>query len=177
MREVVYYVASSIDGFIAGADGDISMFGAAGSGVDRYLADLKAFDTVVMGRGTYEFGYRFGLEPGMPAYEGMEHHIFSSSLSFAQQDGSVHVEPVDLGRIEALKGQDGGAIYLCGGGVFAGWLLDAGQIDVLKLKLNPILLGSGTRLFGSSSTVAQADLLSRESHDGGLELLTYRLRS
>ncbi len=67
MPKIVYYVASSIDGFIAGVNDDISGFVPGGSGVEKYLSDLKSFKTVIMGRRTYEFGYQFGLEPGQPA--------------------------------------------------------------------------------------------------------------
>ena len=63
MRNITYYVATSIDGYIEGPDGDISGFVAQGAGVSQYLADLKEFDTVIMGRNTYEFGYAYGLKP------------------------------------------------------------------------------------------------------------------
>ena len=76
MRRIVYYVAASIDGFISGPDGDIAGFVEGGSGVDKYLDDLGRFDTVIMGRKTYEFGYRFGLQPGQPAYPHMRHFCF-----------------------------------------------------------------------------------------------------
>lgn len=64
MRKITYYVAISLDGFIAGPDGDISGFVQQGEGVNQYLQDLQAFDTVIMGRKTYEFGYAYGLQPG-----------------------------------------------------------------------------------------------------------------
>jgi dihydrofolate reductase len=57
MRKIIYYVACSLDGFIAGEQEDISGFVSGGNGVDKYLSDLAAFDTVIMGRNTYEFGY------------------------------------------------------------------------------------------------------------------------
>ena len=50
----------SLDGFIVGPEDDISGFTADGAGIDHYLEDLKDFDTVIMGRKTYEFGYKFG---------------------------------------------------------------------------------------------------------------------
>jgi dihydrofolate reductase len=62
-RKIVYYVASSLDGYISGINDDISGFVATGNGVERYLADLAEFDTVIMGKNTYEFGYKFGLQP------------------------------------------------------------------------------------------------------------------
>jgi dihydrofolate reductase len=59
MRKIIYYVAIFIDGYISGPDGDVSMFTANGDGVNQYLADLNEFDTVIMGRKTYEFGYKY----------------------------------------------------------------------------------------------------------------------
>ena len=77
MKKIIYYVAVSLDGFISGPNEDISKFASHGAGVDKYLEDLKEFKTVIMGRKTYEFGYKFGLVPGQPAYGHMEHFIFS----------------------------------------------------------------------------------------------------
>ena len=84
MRHIVYYVATSLDGYISGPKGDISGFNgtAESDGIIKYFADLKNFDTVIMGRNTYEFGYKFGLKPGERAYPHMEHLIFSNSLQF-----------------------------------------------------------------------------------------------
>ena len=64
MRKIIYYVATSLDGFISGTSGDIDGFVLGGEGVDQYLEDLQAFDTVIMGKNTYEFGYQYGLKPG-----------------------------------------------------------------------------------------------------------------
>ena len=91
MRKIVYYVATSLDGFISGADGDVSRFAYAGSAVDQYLEDLKTYDTVIMGRNTYEFGYQYGMQPGQKAYQHMEHYIFSNQLTFENTDDGVNV--------------------------------------------------------------------------------------
>jgi len=48
MRKIVYYVATSLDGFICGADGDVSRFAYVGGAVDQYLEDLKSYDTVIL---------------------------------------------------------------------------------------------------------------------------------
>jgi hypothetical protein len=47
MASIIYYVASSMDGFIAGQNDDISDFAVSGKGVDKYLADLQTFKTVI----------------------------------------------------------------------------------------------------------------------------------
>ncbi|MDX2284723.1 MAG: dihydrofolate reductase family protein [Bacteroidia bacterium] len=176
MRKIVYYVASSLDGYIAGPHGDISGFVSAGSGVEAYLADLAAYDTVIMGRKTYEFGYAYGLQPGQPAYAGMKHYLFSSTLAFSSPHPDVQVLAPSLAAIESIQQQPGTDIYLCGGGQLAGWLLDHRKIDVLKLKLNPFIQGSGTRIFGSSATQAQLQLQASRQFDHGLQILTFGVR-
>ena len=119
MTRIIYYVATSIDGFIAGENDDISDFAVSGKGVDKYLADLQNFKTVIMGRRTYEFGYQFGLEPGMPAYPHMEHFIFSDSLKIEKLAKTVHIEEKSIDRIKEIKESSQSDIYLCGGGEFA----------------------------------------------------------
>jgi len=176
MRKIVYYVASSLDGFISGPDDDISGFVGAGNGVEKYLSDLAHFDTVIMGRCTYEFGYKFGLQPGQPAYPHMAHFIFSNQLSFDSQDPKVQVRKIGLDEIEKIRTQPGSDIYLCGGGKFAGWLLDHQQIDLLKVKLNPLILGRGVRLFGDSKKNFQLELTETETYDEGLQIMTYRIK-
>ena len=173
MARIIYYVASSIDGFIAGQNDDISDFAAGGKGVDKYLADLQNFKTVIMGRRTYEFGYQYGLEPGKPAYPHMEHFIFSDSLKIENLAETVHIEKISIDRIKEIKESAQSDIYLCGGGEFAGWLLDNGLVDQLKLKLNPIILGNGIRLFGNSQTKAKWKLRETELFEDGLKILSY----
>lgn len=176
MRKIIYYVASSLDGFIAGKDDDISQFLFQGKGVERYQADLQQFKTVIMGRRTYEFGYQYGLEPGQPAYPHMQHHIFSESLEIDTLADSVHIENRSIARVKEIKNTSPSDVYLCGGGEFAGWLLDNGLIDQLKLKLNPIVLGEGVRIFGESKTSANWTLIESQKFEGEFQILTYELK-
>lgn len=176
MNKIVYYVAASLDGFISGVNGDISKFLPHEKAIEKYQADLQNYSTVIMGRKTYEFGYQFGLEPGQPAYPHMEHFIFSESLQIKELAKTVHIEKMSIERIKEITAASQTDIYLCGGGEFAGWLLDHGLIDQLKLKLNPIVLGDGVRLFGNSKTSLIATLIEKESFDSGLQFLTYDLK-
>jgi len=177
MQKIIYYVATSLDGFIAGTNDDVSKFVPEGKGVEKYLSDLQEFKTVIMGRRTYEFGYQFGLVPGQPAYPHMKHHIFSDTLKLDQLADNVKIEKLSIQRIKEIKEEATTDIYLCGGGEFAGWLLDNKLIDILKLKLNPILLGDGIPVFGNSKTSLVAHLLYKESFDDGLQILTYDLKN
>lgn len=177
MPKIVYYVASSLDGFISGPNGDVSKFAPGGKGVEKYQSDLLDFETVIMGRRTYEFGYQYGLIPGQPAYPHMEHHIFSDSMKLDDLDEKVHIEPLSLDKVRAICDAASSDVYLCGGGQFAGWLLDHGLIDQLKIKLNPIVLGSGVKLFGESRTSLKCPLQGVESFEDGLQILTYAIKT
>lgn len=176
MPKIVYYVATSLDGFISGPGSDTSKFAAGGDGVDEYLEDLKEFQTVIMGRKTYEFGYDFGLIPGQPAYPHMQHYIFSGSLQFDDPHEQVHIEKLSIDRVIEIRDSSPTDIYLCGGGEFAGWLLDHGLIDILKLKINPIILGSGIRIFGNSKTQVNFELIDSKRFKNGMHIITYALK-
>jgi dihydrofolate reductase len=175
MRKIVYYVASSIDGFISGLNDDISGFVGAGNGVDKYLADLANFDTVIMGRNTYEFGYQYGLQPGQPVYPNMKHYIFSNSLKLENPNPQVQIKRLNVSEIDKLQMEEGTDIYLCGGGRFAGWLLDNQKIDILKLKLNPLILGEGIKLFGNSSSKYKLKLVDSSCYENGLQIMTFNV--
>ena len=173
MRTIVYYVAISVDGFISGEDNDISGFLHYDDVIEKYQDDLKTYDTTIMGRHTYEFGYQYGLKPGQPAYPHMKHYIFSNSLSFENPHEQVQVLPPNIQHIKDLRNQSGSDIYLCGGGILAGWLLKHKQIGKLILKLNPFIQGSGVRLFEDVDAIYRLQLVQKESFPGGLQLLEY----
>lgn len=177
MRKIIYHLAASLDGYIAFEDGSADGFLPEGDHVAEYLADLQDYDTVIMGRRTYEFGYAYGLEPGQPAYPHMEHYIFSKSLQFPQASKQVHLVAEDQpALVKKLKAAEGSDIYLCGGGEFAGWLLDQKLIDELKIKLNPVVFGKGIPLFGTNKQAVNLELIESKTYQSGVLLITYRIQ-
>ncbi|WP_438008943.1 dihydrofolate reductase family protein [Sorangium sp. So ce321] len=176
MRKIVYDVAVTLDNFISHEDGSVEGFLMQGDHVTEYAERLKGYDTVVMGRKTYEWGYPFGLVPGKRAYPNMDHYIFSKTLRF-DEGAEVHVVDRDeLAVLRRLKEGDGADIYLCGGGAFAGSLLDHGLVDQIVLKLNPILFGHGIRLFGESTRKVELALLESKPYASGAALLRYDVK-
>ncbi|MFT6336818.1 MAG: dihydrofolate reductase [Saprospiraceae bacterium] len=65
-------------------------------------------------------------------------------------------------------------IYVVGG-VFAGWLLENEMIDILKLKVKPLILGQGVRLFGDSTKSYKLNLIDTEEYEAGLLINTYEI--
>ncbi|WP_238010713.1 dihydrofolate reductase family protein [Dactylosporangium sp. AC04546] len=180
MRSLTYFVASTIDGFIADPGGGYDWFGFDPELVaflrERYPETLPthvraalgfddaanaAFDTVVMGSGTY----RPALDAGIrDPYAHLRTHVVSRSLQGAERD------PVAL--VRRLKAEDGLGIWLAGGGELAGALRD--EIDELVVKLNPVLAGDGVPLLRGKFAADRFTLASAEPLGNGVVVLHYR---
>lgn len=170
MHPIIYDVAVSIDGYICGPDGDVSQFAQGGPVVEDYFARLQTYSTAIMGRETYEFAYAFGLNPGENPYKTMETHVFSTGLTIPKDSEITLHTSIERPLFEQFKSKAKGPIYLCGGGTFAGALLDLGLVDILRLKRAPILLGGGTPLFQSITTRPKLKSIKMQSYDDGYVL-------
>lgn len=176
MRKLIYHIAASIDGFIAHTDGSVDGLLMQGPHADDYTKTIQTYDTIIMGRATYTFGYAFGLEPGQNPYPWANSWVFSKSLNVAQI-GGLHVSNKDVVEtVRALKQEDGSDIYLCGGGTLAGTLLSAGEIDTLVLKVNPVIFGKGIPLFGGRGTLGAFAPINHKAYDNGVLAITYEKR-
>lgn len=177
-RPVHYTIATSIDGFICRTDGSFDCFPMEGSHVAAYLESLAAFDTVLMGRKTYEVGLAFGVTNPYPS---MRTVVFSRTLGrtmTASPDPNVEICATDpVARVRALRAEAGGPIYLCGGGELAALLFAAGLIDEITVKVNPLVLGAGRPLFAPSSGMAATslELVSHRVFETGVVFLRYRV--
>lgn len=167
MHPVVYDVAVSLDGFISGASGDISKFAHEGRVVDDYLKRLENYKTAIMGRRTYEFGYGFGLKPGQNPYPHMRTFVFSEDLQVPEEAEISVCSPPTPEEIRELAHNAAGPVYLCGGGDFAGWMLEQGLINRLILKRAPCVLGSGTTLFGAFTRPISMSRIRTETYENG----------
>lgn len=177
MRKIIYHVATTLDNYIAHEDGSIGGFLEEGDHIPDYMAHLQRYDTVIMGRNTYEFGYQYGLKPGQPAYPHMQHYIFSKTLQFDNKaDEKVKIINKDeIPFIQQLKQTEGTDIYLCGGGAFAAYLFENELIDEVIIKLNPVIFGNGIKLFGASTKSVNLSLTDTKIYNSGVLLLTYKV--
>jgi dihydrofolate reductase len=186
MRNLTYYVATSLDGFIAGPDGQFDFFGFEGDFAAAILAEFpetlpgparaplgiaeepnRRFDTVVMGRGTYEPGLAVGMTSPYPQ---LRQYVFSRTLTGTDPEVEVVADdPVEV--VRRLKGEDGLGIWLCGGGRLAARLRD--EIDELILKINPLVLGAGIPLFAGEFRPAHLRLVETRTFETGTVLATY----
>ncbi|MEU2977770.1 dihydrofolate reductase family protein [Streptomyces hirsutus] len=190
MRKLTYFIACSIDGFIGDPEGDASAMmrfvdeefftflkteypetlpthGRRPLGID----DLpnRRFDTVVQGRASYDVVLKDGITS---PYAHLREYVASRTLK-ESPDPNVEIVADDLvGRIRELKAEDSGlGIYLCGGSVLAGELLD--EIDELVIKTYPIVQGAGMPMFGAGFSVKEFALESVRTFKNGVLVRTY----
>ncbi|WP_170410272.1 dihydrofolate reductase family protein [Ruegeria atlantica] len=170
MHPIIYDVAVSLDGFISGPSGDVSLFAHEGPVVEDYNTRLASYATAIMGRSTYEFGYSFGLKPGQNPYPHMETIVFSQSIGDLKDSEVSLCRSATVGVVEKLKATAEGPIYLCGGGLFAGWLLNKGLINRIVLKRAPFVYGNGVSLFGGATAPRQFRKIASKAYDNGYAL-------
>lgn len=173
MRKLVYHVAASLDGAIAEADGSFGSFLIPGEHNPDYLATLRTYDAVLMGRGTYEVGLKQGITN---PYPWMKSYVFSRSMTESPDANVDLVRDDAAGFVASLKQQTGGDIYLCGGGELASDLMEAGLIDEIVLKLNPLLIGPGIPLFRRIRGPVRLELTGSKIYASGVTRLTYAVR-
>jgi dihydrofolate reductase len=154
MSRVRYQVAVSLDGFIAGPNGEYDWI-VMDPAID-FAALYKEFDTAVMGRKTYELLTAQGGHGAMP---GLDVVVFSRTLPAAAYRG-VRLLNDDPGEVvAALKAKPGRDIWLYGGGTLFRSLLDAGLVDTVEVAVVPVLLGAGVPLLppGAATKLVLAD--------------------
>ena len=188
MRELVYYVATSLDGRIASPTGAFDAFAVEGDHIDVITAEwadtlpdamyralgLTAprgrFSTVLMGWNTFAAGQEFTDDP----YPHLEQIVFSRTRA-APEGSSIRVTAEDPRQVVAgLRSQGGGDIWLCGGGDLAAQLRD--EIDRLVIKVNPLVFGDGIPLFRGGYRPEAFELTSSRAFASGVVMNEYRRR-
>ena len=149
----------SLDGYIAGPKGEIDWI-VMDPDID-FGALMGAFDTVLMGRKTYEATRQQDGGVGMPS---MQAYVFSRTLRQTDCPGvTVSNKPAET--LTALKATSGKDIWLFGGGSLFSSLLRLGLVDAVEVAIIPVLLGDGLPLLPHPATTAKLKLTKNRIYE------------
>ena len=191
MRRLTYYIAVSVDGRIAGPADEVDFYPQP----EEYSAWMleeypdtipshgrehlgiserpnRHFDTVVMGRRTYEPGLRAGVTS---PYAHLRQYVVSTTQEELDPDVTVvRDDPVAL--VRRLKAEDSPLdIYLAGGARLAGAVLP--EIDRVIVKVYPVIAGAGRPMVeGAGFAPGELSLTDVQTFSGGNVVLTYDRR-
>ena len=162
-----YRVAMSLDGYIAGPQGEFDWIVNDPSIDFRTL--VAQFDTFLIGRQTFELMRQPGSPPLPP---GSKAFVFSRTLPGDVPGVSVMRE-VSAPAITSIRGQAKKDIWLFGGGDLFRSFLNLGLVDTVEVAVSPVLLGRGLQLLPQPASQARLSLTGHRVYPSGIVLLEY----
>ncbi len=181
MRKLTVFNLMTLDGYIAGEDGDISWHN-----VDQEFQELadkaaNSGNTLIFGRVTYELMASFwpteeALKTDPLVAQGMnkaEKIVFSRTLDKVVWNNTRLVKQDLTGDIGKLKQQEGKDLTILGSGSIVAQLAQEGLIDRYEILLNPVVLGKGKTMFEGLKGRLNLKLTGTRTFGNGNVLLTY----
>ncbi|MEQ9188668.1 MAG: dihydrofolate reductase family protein [Cryomorphaceae bacterium] len=171
-RNVILYIAMSVDGYIAGPDDDLSFLESVKVENEDYgyAAFVEGVDTVILGRRTFMW---VKAQTGEFPHRDKETYVITRKQS-GSEHGITFWPGSILELVSELKAKPGKNIYCDGGAAVANEMLRKNCIDELILSIVPVTLGAGIKLFHDGIPASQLTLVSSRSYDSGLVQLHYQ---
>ncbi len=173
--KVTYYVASTLDAFIADADGGVAFLDPYGDGDEDYGygAFIASVDVLIMGRGTYRFVEEHGTWPyDLPTIV-MTANAPDTSMAESIDFTSDSPEAV----VTALSAAGHEHAWLVGGGELARSFLLAGYLHYVIVSIAPTVIGGGISLFGGAAYPLGLEFKSARGYDSGMVQIEYGVRA
>jgi len=175
MRQVVLFIAMSLDGYIADRNGNVDWLNGQDrneENIDTYSIFIKDVDTVVMGWNTYH-QIVTKLSPSEWVYDDLTTYVITHrALSSTNKIIFTKKSACDI--VNELKQKQGKDIWICGGANIIQPLIKADMIDKYYISVIPTLLGSGIRLFENAEREIKLKLLKTQTYNGITDLVYTR---
>ena len=171
-RKVVLYIATSLDGYIAKPNDDLSFLSIVEQeGEDYGYADfIEKVDTIILGRKTYDW-----IMAHVPEYSHPDRNTFVITRKARPDIGNTRFYTGNLrDLVLQLKGEQGKNIFIDGGAEVVNELLKENLIDEFFISIIPILVGGGTKLFNDGRPEQKLELISVKQFEKGLAQLHYK---
>ena len=174
MRTVSLFIATSLDGYIAKPNNDLSFLKLVEKeGEDYgYTEFTSTIDTIILGRKTFDW---VAGEIGTSHYDNGERDVYVITRTERANVGKIKFytgSPAEL--VRQLKSESGKNIYCDGGAEIINELLRNDLIDEFIVSVIPVLVGNGTRLFKDGRPEQQLELLATKTFDTGLTQLHFK---
>lgn len=177
MKKIVLDLAVSLDGFIEGPNGEIDWC-IMDEDMD-FNSFLDSIDTIFYGRVSYDAWGNF-LPDGVAedaerqfwkSIHSKRKYVFSTRRS---EDSRAEFINADIAsRVSHIKQQDGGDIWLYGGAKLIKTFIDLRLIDVYRISMHPVALGSGKPLFENLKERLSLELIDTKITRSGVVQLIY----
>ncbi len=185
MRKLIFFMHTSLDGFVAGPKGELNWATVNDEIFDFVATITEKADTALYGRVTYEMMQSYwpdaGNKPNATKHE-KEHSVWYSKVPKVVLSRTISQEGLDntkvIGdqlteKINEIKSQDGENILIFGSPTASNSLLSLGLIDEFWLFVNPVLLGEGIPLFNGVTEMTKLKLLETKTLSGEVIALHY----
>ncbi len=186
MRNLIFFMHTSLDGFVAGLNGEMDWINLDDAMFDFVATMTDQADTALYGRVTYEMMQSYwptaGEQPNATKHD-KEHsnwynNVSKVVLSKTIQETGLHNTKVISDKlsdnINKLKQQDGKNILIFGSPGASQSLLIEGLIDEFWLFVNPIILGQGMPLFKDITGTTKLKLAESKTFACGVIALHYK---
>lgn len=174
MRKISLFIATSLDGYIAKPNDDLSFLKLVEKeGEDYGYAEFtNTIDTLIIGRKTYDYVLK---EIGPSHYDNGQRDIYVITRTERPQAGRTTFYTGNLSKlVERLKSEKGKNIYCDGGAEVINELLKHDLIDEFIISVIPVLLGNGTRLFKDGRPEQTLEFITAKTFETGLTQLHYK---
>ncbi|RPI16318.1 MAG: dihydrofolate reductase [Ignavibacteriae bacterium] len=171
-KKIILYIASSLDGFIAKKDGDISwLFTDQDYGYTEFMNNI---DSAVMGRKTYDFAMKYSNPP----FPGIKNFVVTSQRNLYPSSTQELIFCSLDDVLNFIKSDDSFQnMFLVGGtGLIANFINNNLLTDIV-VSIHPIILGDGIPLFHGIKSEVNLILKESKNFNSGLVQITYEVSS
>ncbi len=188
MRNLIFFMHTSLDGFVAGLDGEMNRISVDDEIFDFVATMTDKADAALYGRVTYEMMQNYwptaGEQPDASKHD-KEHSawynkvskiVLSKTISENGLDNTTVVSDHLTDNINKIKKQEGKNILIFGSPTASESLLNLGLIDEFWLFVNPILLGHGIPLFKDAVVTTKLKFVEAKTFTCGVIALHYETK-